>query len=191
MRPFAVLRVLILLALCQPCLAQDDNVVNSATITVENIVIEQGTPTARIPITISSDNEGQRISGIMLTVMVGPEDEKVQIVDIEKAHDESLWNEHPKTIQIANLLDKNVASLLQITWFEPEDQISIPCDGTVAILTVDSSKFVVGEYRITTNHMGRTSASVMLPGNLYYPVNLEHDNGILKVVPRRGGNLNQ
>lgn len=160
---------------------------NTARLVVQNATIELGTPTARIPITIESDFPGQLISGIYMTVAVDPPgDFEVAITGLEFALDESLWNEHPNPIQQIFPLGHNVVAFNQLTFFIPEDRLAIPCDGTVAILTIDTSKCEVPkEVRIVTDYMGYTSATVLKENWTYWPIRLEHKPAMLKIVPRR------
>lgn len=196
---YAVPRVLILLAFCLPLSAQEpESRENTATLEVQNVVVQEGTPTIEVPITISSDHEGQTISGLHMTVAVGdPQRLQALIVNAEdpSAFKSSLWNTHPRTIQVAMRMGTGVASFQQITWFEPVEQINVPCDGVVATLVIDTSKMAVGEYPVVTNWNGFTSASVVtsVEGDSlgYHPIRLEHDPGVITIVPRRGGNLNQ
>lgn len=178
--------------------AQDDNRHDSATLTVQNVVVQEGTPTVDVPITIASENEGQLISALQMSVAIGdPGRDAILIINADQPDifKHSLWNTHPRTIQVAQRGASGVANLHQITWFEPIEQINVPCDGVVATIKVDTSKLKVGEYRIITNWQGLTSASVITSINGdylgYHTIVLSHDPGSITIVPRRGGNLNQ
>lgn len=163
--------------------------VNTATLKVQNVVVEEGSEFARIPITISSENPGQTIGGLAMTVHCGSEGDPVTIVEHDKAFDESVWNAHPKILQMVQNFGPSSAMFIAMPWQEPWGEIE--ADGVVAIITVSIEGLKVNaEYPIMTDWQGKTSATATMDGMLYYPIRLTHESGKLKIVPKRDNNLN-
>lgn len=192
MRPvrFSAILLAALLAAFSATAQEPQSLENTAVLTVQSVVVEEGTPTARIPITIRSEHPGQRINGLAMTVHAGSEGDPVTIVEHDKAFKESVWNAHGRVIEIVQPFSPSSAQYIALTWQEPWD--AIEADGVVAIVTVSLAGLKTNaEYPIVTDWQGRTSATTTSDGLMFYPVRLSHEGGKLRIVPKRANNLNQ
>jgi hypothetical protein len=192
MRPvrFSAILLAALLAASHVAAQEPQSAENTATLTVQSVVVEEGTKTARIPITIASEHPGQRINGLAMSVQAGTEFDPAPIVDHKSAFTESVWNAHPRVIELVQPFGPNAVQYIAITWQEPWD--AIEAAGVVCIVTVDVSGLKSNaEYPVVADFQGRTSATVTADGLMFYPLRLTCVEGKIKVVPKRSNNLNQ
>lgn len=172
----------VLLALNSTSAAQEP-ATNTARLEAHNVTVMEGAKSARIPITIDSDDPEQTVAGLMTAITVGLDSAPVPIINHDSVLAESMWAAHPAPILHVRPLSTNAVSFLQLAWTKPFG--TIKARGVVAIVTVDTSRLKPGEYPVLFDQH-QTSGVVTGDGSTYYNLVVQDSlvSGTLTVVAK-------